>query len=81
MEILGPRDQRTPESVYFEEDPRAHRVRPTDRAYGLGNMVQQSRMLAAPPAAAKVYDGVLDEHQVKQKNLVHVCAAKYISQP
>ena len=35
-------------------------------------MVEQPPATEAPPAAAKVYDGVLDDHKIMQKELLAV---------
>ncbi|KAF7792930.1 hypothetical protein EIP86_004033 [Pleurotus ostreatoroseus] len=72
---LGPAEERTATQIRFERSTHAHRSRGDDRAYGIGPMVQRSRQVEAPPAAAKVYDGELDEDQVKQKELLSACAS------
>lgn len=71
-QILGSREERTPEKIKFENDPRVKKVKPPGRCYGIGEMVKQPCATEAPPAAAKVYEGQLDEHQRSQKELLKV---------
>ncbi|KAJ3553559.1 hypothetical protein NM688_g3547 [Phlebia brevispora] len=68
--ILGERPDRTADQVRFERSRRARCVRKNDRAYGIGEMVQQTRRVEAPAAAAKVYNGELDEDQRDQKEFL-----------
>ena len=70
--MLGPQAERTPQQVKFERSARARRSRGNDRAYGIGEMVQLSRKVEAPAAAAKVFEGELDEDQVTQKEFLEV---------
>ena len=71
-EVLGSRDERTPEKIFFEQDPCVKKVKPPGRCYGIGEMVEQPCATEAPPAASKVYDGELNEHQLMQKSLLEV---------
>lgn len=68
--MLGPREERTRDKVYFEEGG-ATRVRKSDRAYPIGHTVQSPRKVEAPVASAKVY-GELNDFQVKQKQFLKV---------
>ena len=71
-EVLGSRDERTPEKIFFEQDPHVKKVKPPGRCYGIGEMVEQPCATEAPPAASKVYDGELNKHQLMQKRLLEV---------
>ena len=71
--VLGSREDRClHDKILFERDPRAKKTKPPGRCYGIGEMVEQPPATEAPPAAAKVYDGVLDDHQIMQKELLAV---------
>lgn len=70
--IVGSQDQRRDGLLAFEKTSYAHRVRPNDRAYGVGEMVQQTRKVEAPAAALKVADGVMDQVQKDEKHLLEV---------
>ena len=73
-DILGPREERTSEQVWFETDPRAKKVH-TDggRCYSLGHLVQQPRATEAPAATSKIYNEELDEFLRKRRRLLQVC--------
>ena len=43
-----------------------------DRSYGIGHNVQHVRKVEAPAASVKVYDGELDEHQIRQQEFLAV---------
>ena len=43
-----------------------------DRSYGIGHNVQHVRKVEAPAASVKVYDGELDEHQLRQQEFLAV---------
>ena len=51
--LLGTREERKGTAV-FESWPEAKRVRPNDRAYPFGCMVQQPNLVEAPAAAFKL---------------------------
>ncbi len=70
--MLGPKEERTAESVKFERSSHAQRARGNDRGYGIGELVQLSRKVDAPAAAVKVYEGQLDEEQETQKEFLTV---------
>ena len=70
--MFGPREERTREKVRFEHDPRAWPVNKSGRSYGMGHNVQHVRKVEAPAASVKVYDGELDEHQLRQQEFLAV---------
>ena len=52
--LLGDQETRKNGEAEFERWPEARRVRPQDRAYPLGCMVQQPNMVEAPAAAFRL---------------------------
>lgn len=70
--MLGLRADRTAESVKFERSAHAQRARGGDRGYGIAQLVQLSRLVEAPAASVKVYEGELDEEQEIQKEFLTV---------
>lgn len=72
-DILGPQDERTPEQVWFEKDPRAKKVHSDGgRCYSLGHLVQQPRSTEAPAATSKIFNEDFDEFLQKRKRLLEV---------
>ena len=72
--LLGDRDDRRGTAA-FESWPEAKRVRPHDRAYPFGCMVQQPNLVEAPAAAFKVPEEEPPlEHQSEIKDFLEVGA-------
>ncbi len=58
--------------IAFESFPRVKRVSDKNRAYLIGDTIEQPRQADAPAAAAKVYEGEMDDSQIAQKSFVAV---------
>lgn len=71
-DILGPRQSRTPTSIWFEQQPRASAVKKGQRCYGLFNMAEQPRLAEGPPASFKVNADTLDDTQIVVKKALSV---------
>ena len=56
----------------FENEGYITQVDENNRVFGFGTNVQRQRHVVAPPAAAKVYDGSLDENQTQHKAFLSV---------
>ncbi len=61
--LLGRREERTPDAIWFERQERAKQVQEDKRCYGLSNMVQKPKQSEAPPASMKTVGNELDETQ------------------
>ena len=77
--LLGDRTQRTNGKAAFEAWAQARRIRPGDRAYPFGCLVQQPTQVEAPTAAFKIPPNQpLDDHQKEIKSFVAVrCAVAF----
>lgn len=76
--ILGSdEERRTTGNIAFENFPSAHPVSEGNRSYLIGPAVEKPRQADAPAAATKVYEGLLEEHQIIQKSFLEVCVRLY----
>ena len=72
-DMIGSKDLREETGkIAYELFPDTKRVSPTNRAYLVASTIEQPRQADAPPAAAKIYEGQLEPHQIVHKRFVSV---------
>ena len=75
MRMLGPRDQRTPDSTAFEKTGCARKIR-KKRCYSAGLAIQQSRRVVAPTASLDQDKTNIREYQEMMKDLTDASPPK-----
>ena len=78
QKILGTRNMRTKEAIWFESQNRAKPQSPRNRCYGLATMTEKVTKIEALPAKFKVYDNNLDEALIAVQDIVKVIKSTII---
>ena len=72
IRILGQREQRDSNEIWYEKQPRAKAVKDGQHCYGFSNMVEQPRRSEGPPATMKITNNELDEVQILVRDALKV---------
>lgn len=70
--IMGKREERDSNEIWYEKQPRAKAVKDGQHCYGFSNMVEHPRLSEGPPASMKTVNHQLDDVQILVRDSLKV---------